>query len=198
VISLPPAGSGWTFNGAARMSGSDLVLTPATVGAVGSAVYAHGVPSDGLSAQFTAQIGGGTGGDGLTFGMLDPTKSGPTSIGLNGHGFGFAGLTGVAVGLVTHQHLASEPSGNYVGVSIGTVSNGSLIFAKSVTLSQSLRTGTHTVLVTVSGGMANVTVDGVLVIASYPVTLPATVYPAFTAGCGAFDDVHTIRAVTIQ
>ena len=76
TTNLPaPSAGGWHLNGAAKLSGSDLVLTPATANQAGDAIYPTAVPTNGLHVHFTAQLSGGTGGDGLTFTLLDPTKS---------------------------------------------------------------------------------------------------------------------------
>jgi hypothetical protein len=63
----------------------------------GTAICATPVPTAHLRADFTIQIGGGTGADGLTFMLLDPAANGASAVGRAGGGLGFAGLTGVAV-----------------------------------------------------------------------------------------------------
>lgn len=191
---VPAPGSGWTLNGSAAMSGTDLNLTPAVTYAAGSAVYPNAVVSNGLQATFTAQIGGGTGSAGLTFAMLDPAHSTARSLGVNGGGLGFSGLTGVAVALQT-TWSAAVGSSNFIGVSTGGTKD-SLTFVKTATNVPALRTGTHLIAVAVSNGVLMVSVDGTQVI-STAVTLPATVYPAFTGSTGSRTDVHTVRNVAI-
>src|SRR5262249_46249927 len=149
---------GWTLNGSARMLGSSLQLTQAVPSQAGSAVYSVPEPSTGLTAKFTASIGGGTGADGMTFSLLDASKAGRTSLGGVGGGLGFAGLPGVAVTLDTY-HDSGYPSANFVGIATGA-SGRLLKYAATATNIPALRSGTHTIGVTVSGQQVTVTVDG--------------------------------------
>jgi hypothetical protein len=196
-VVVPPPASGWTLNGSAAMSGTDLNLTPATQFTAGSAVYPTAVPSDGLQATFTAQIGGGTGSAGLTFAMLDPAHSTAHSLGYNGGGLGFSGLTGVAVTLDTFQP-GNVASNNFIGVATraGTTKD-SLTYIATATNIPALRIGTHVIAVAVSKGVLKVAIDGTQVI-STAVTLPTTVFPAFTGSTGYHTDVHTVRNVSIS
>ena len=115
---VSPPGGGWTLNGSARMSGTSLVLTQAAANTAGSAVYSVPEPSYGLTASFTAKLGGGTGGDGLTFSLLNAAAEGPTALGGNGANLGFGGLSGVAITLETDKN-AGDPSDNFVGIANG-------------------------------------------------------------------------------
>jgi hypothetical protein len=191
-----PTAAGWTRNGAAAVSGTDLVLTPARTYAAGSAFSNTTVPSDGLDAHFTAQLSGGTGADGMTFTLLDGTAP-ATSLGANGGGLGYGGLTkAVAVTLDTYQN-GHDPSANFVGVAAGTLgSNDNLNYTATATNVGALTSGTHDVDVNVYGGHLRVTVDGDLKI-NLPVNLPATVRPGFTAATGGLTDRHAVRNVTI-
>ena len=191
---ITPPGGGWTVNGSATSSGTNLNLTKVNTNKAASAVYGTAVPSAGLSASFTAQLNGGTGGDGLTFAMLDSTKSTATSIGGAGGGMGFSGLSGVAVVLSTYQQTGA-PSNNFVGIATGG-SGGTLTYLATSTNIGALRTGTHTVTVQQTGNQLDVSVDGTLVL-SPTVTLPANVLPAFTAGNGSLDDNHIVSGVAI-
>jgi hypothetical protein len=187
-------GGGWVFNGSAAMSGSDLVLTPAVNNQAGSAVYTTPTASDGLQAAFTAQIGGGTGADGLTFALLNAASNTPHSLGGGGGGLGVLGLSGVAVTLDTYQG-GNDPSSNFVGLSAGSA-NGVLTYVATATNVPNLRAGTHPVVVGVSGGRVTVSIDGTQVI-SATVSVPASVLPAFTGATGGLNDIHIVRAVTI-
>jgi hypothetical protein len=188
-------GGGWVFNGSAAMAGSDLVLTPAANDKAGSAVYSTPIASDGLRAEFTVQIGGGTGADGLTFAMLNAASSTPHSLGAGGGGLGFAGLPGVAVTVDTYQG-GNDPSGNFIGLATGTA-NGQLTYAATATDVPNLRTGVHDVVVSVTGTLVTVSVDGVRVL-SVTAPVPASVLPAFTGATGGLTDQHTVRAVAIS
>lgn len=195
-IPLTSIGGGWTLNGSARMAGTNLELSPSDTHKAGDAVDGTPVPSAGLTASFTAQLTGGAAGDGLTFGLLDATTSTATALGGTDDGLGFAGLSGVAVVLGTHRQSGIR-SDNFVGVATTTPgSNGGLTYLATSTNIPSLRTGTHTVSVQVTGNQLDVSVDGTLVL-SPTVTLPASVLPAFTAGTGRDGAHHVVSGVTI-
>ncbi|MGC0314661.1 lectin-like domain-containing protein [Kitasatospora acidiphila] len=191
----PPGPNGWTDNGSAAMSGTDLVLTQAVANQAGSAFAATPVASANLHAHFTAQIGNGSGADGLAFVLLDASKAGPTALGGSGGGMGYAGLPGVAVVLDTIKHTG-DPSNNFVAVATGAVNNRLQYAATSTTVPQ-LRQGTHTVDVTTTpAGHLQVAIDGRQVIDT-PVTLPANVLTGFSGATGGYTDVHTVRGVSI-
>jgi Bacterial lectin/Bacterial Ig domain/Abnormal spindle-like microcephaly-assoc'd, ASPM-SPD-2-Hydin/PQQ-like domain len=193
----PPTGSAWTRNGSATVSGTDLVLTPADHGKAGSAFSRVAFPSEGLSAHFTASIGGGTGADGMTFTLLDASQP-ATSLGAGGGGLGYGGLPGaVAVTLDTYQN-GLDPSANFVGVADGVSARGkaTLRYLATSTDVRALTAGTHDVGVDVYGGRLRVTVDSDLKIDA-PVTLPAYVRPGFTAATGAATDRHLVRGARV-
>ena len=191
----PPGPNGWTYNGAAALSGTDLVLTPATRNAVGSAVQGTAVPSAHLRAHFTSVIGGGSGADGLALLLLDASRATPTALGAGGGGLGFSGLPGVAVALDTYQN-AGDPSANFVGVAVGGT-GGRLQYAATSTAVPNLRSGTHVVDANVTAaGHLVVSVDGRQVI-DVAVTLPQNVLVGFGAGTGSLTDNHTVRGVSI-
>jgi hypothetical protein len=194
-VAVPGPGGGWTLNGSARMSGTSLDLTQAVTSQTGSAVYYQPVPSDGLHAQFTAQISGGNGADGMTFALLDPAAATPSSIGAGGGGLGFGKLPGVAVTLDTFKDTG-YPSANFAGIATGTGAGG-LAFAATSSSVPSLRSGSHTIGVTSSGGTLTVTIDGKQYL-SAPVNLPPTVLVGFTGATGGLDDVHAVRNATIS
>jgi hypothetical protein len=194
-IAVPPPGGGWFFNGSSAMSGTSLRLTPLSANRAGSAVYSVAVPSNGLKVTFTAQIGGGTGADGMALGLLDSSKTNPTAIGGSGAELGFGGLPGVAVTLDTSKDGSSYPSANFVGIATG-VKNGLLTFAGTSTKVPNLRKGTHKVGVSVSGGKITVTVDGTQYL-SKTVTLPPVIRLAFTGSTGTKTDRHTVSGVQI-
>ncbi|MFE9428498.1 choice-of-anchor D domain-containing protein [Kitasatospora sp. NPDC006697] len=191
----PPGPAAWTLNGSAKLNGADLVLTPAAVNQAGSAFDRTPITGARLHAHFTAQIGGGTGADGLALVLLDAGKAGPASLGFAGGGVGWGGLPGPAVVLDTYQNPGS-PSNNFVGIATSGVRDH-LTWAATSTAVPNLRQGTHTVDVTAtSAGHLRVAVDGKLVLDT-PVALPPTLLVGFSAGTGAATDVHTVRNVTI-
>jgi hypothetical protein len=191
-VAVPSPGGGWRVNGSARMAGTTLRLTTAGPSQHGSAVYYQPVASNGLHAQFTTEIGGGNGADGMTFALLDASKATPSSLGGAGGNLGFGGLPGVAVALDTYKNSAPA---NFVGIATGANSAG-LIFAATSTSVPNLRTGTHVVAVTVSGSTITVAVDGKTAV-SASVAVPPTVLAAFTGGTGGLYDVHAVSGVSI-
>jgi hypothetical protein len=192
---VPSVGTGgWVFNGSAAMSGSKLVLTTAKNKQAGSAVYSTPVPGDGLTASFTAQIGGGNGAEGMTFALLDAGSNTAKSLGAGGAGLGFYGLPGIAVTLDTSKS-GHDPSSNFLGLTAGG-SDGSLRYLATATNIPKLRTGTHRVDVTAADGKVTVAVDGKRVI-SAAADLPASVLPAFTGSTGTKNDQHVVTAAAI-
>jgi Bacterial lectin/HYDIN/CFA65/VesB-like, Ig-like domain/Abnormal spindle-like microcephaly-assoc'd, ASPM-SPD-2-Hydin len=193
---LPAVGAGsWVFNGSAALVGPDVVLTTATKSQLGSAVFSSPVPSDGLRAAFTTQIGGGNGADGMTFALLDAATVSAQSLGQGGGGLGFAGLAGVAVTFDTYKN-GVDPSANFIGLTTG-LANGSLSYVATATTIPNLRSGTHAVVVTVTGTTVAVSIDGTQVIAATVAGLPASVRPAFTASTGGMTDRHAVSGVSI-
>ena len=197
TVAPAPAAGGWSFNGPATQSGADTVLNPLTTGQSGNAIFPTPVTTEGLHVQFTAQIGGGTGGDGMTFALLDAAHSSATSRGRSGGALGFGGLTGVAVGLDTYKG-GNDPSSNFVGIATGATGTNSdvLTWAATQAAATPLRTGTHLVDVTVVKGVLTVRLDGGLPLQA-TVAVPAQARLAFTASTGGVTDLHTVRGVSI-
>jgi Bacterial lectin len=152
------------------------------------------VPTAHLQATFTMQIGGGTGADGLTFMLLDPDRNAASAVGGDGSGLGFAGLTGVAVAFATYPQSGID-SANFAGIETGTASGTA--FVTSSTALPALRTGTHVVSVTVSGGNLVVTVDGSAVFDTAVAGIPASALVGFSGGTGGLTDVHAVSNVHI-
>ena len=161
LTTLPtPNSSTWKANGSATISGGTVTLTTAAQQLRGSAFYATPVTTSGIHATFTAKIGSGSGGDGETFALLDPSKSTASSLGVAGGGIGFSGLTGVAVVLNTVFN-SKTGSSNFIGLAQGPGGGtDSLTYLSWAVLPTSLRTGTHLVDVTVVGGRIVARVDG--------------------------------------
>jgi hypothetical protein len=195
---VSPPGGGWTLNGSARMSGSSLVLTPAAAGQAGSAVYPVPEASGGLDVTFTAHIGGGTGGDGMTFSMLDAATQGPGALGGDGGNLGFGGLPGAAVTLDTRRN-PGDPSANFIGIATGSAGGQVTYLATTSTGVPNLRAGSHVIGVRVSGRTITVSVDGQQDL-SAALSLPPTVLLAFTGATGNATDTHTVSgaAVTVS
>lgn len=194
---LPPiTQGGWFVNGSARIAGATVVLTPDAMGLAGSAVYSTPIPSDGLTASFTAQIGGGSGGDGMTFALLSAAGNNSRSLGGGGGGLGVAGLPGVAVALDTFGNRA-DPSNNFVGISTGAT-GGALTYVATSTSIPNLRGGPHGVTVTVSGTTITVSIDGAQRLSVDVPGLAPAVLPAFTGGTGTATDQHAVHDISIS
>jgi PQQ-like domain/Abnormal spindle-like microcephaly-assoc'd, ASPM-SPD-2-Hydin len=193
TTAVPSPGGGWTLNGSSSMTGTTLQLTPAKAGQVGSAVFYQPVLSNHLYARFTARLSGGNGGDGMTFSLLNPASV-TSARGAGAGQLGVGGLSGVSVVLGTRKD-AGDPSANFVGIATGS-SHGHLVFAATSTAVPNLRSGTHVIVVSVSGKKVSVEVDGRgYVSANVPVT--STVMPAFTAANGSGADVHAVSGTYI-
>jgi hypothetical protein len=187
------APTGWHLNGSAAAVGTGFRLTTAAANLRGSAVWPTAVTSTGLTASFTASLSGGGGADGATFSLLDATKASPTSLGAGGAGKGFAGLAGVTVALDTYLN-PGDPRKGFIGLGTSGPGLGTTWVATAPT--DTLRTGTHDVTVTVTAGRVAVTYDGKKVIDA-AVTVPAKVLPAFTAATGGTTQVHAVSNVSI-
>lgn len=191
TAAIPSPGGGWTLNGNAQTTGTALRLTQAVNSQRSSAVYYQPLASNALSAQFTTHLGGGTGANGITFGLLDASQASATSIGKGGSYLGFGGLPGVAVALATYPK-------SLVGIANGTTSTG-LSYVASNTNVPDLRTGTHVVSVTVTGAAPStitVRIDGTQYL-STQVNVPANVLAAFTGSTGSLNDAQVVNAVSV-
>ncbi|WP_426404766.1 choice-of-anchor D domain-containing protein [Streptomyces sp. R-07] len=196
TVTVPtPGAGGWKLNGSARISGNDLQLTQATASQRGSAVWPVPVLTDGLKASFTTVIGGGTGADGLTFSLLDPARTTPSALGGVGGGLGYVGLPGVAVAFDTFKN-PGDPSANFVGIATGG-SGSALTYASTTSSVPDLRSGTHTVAVSVTGKTVTLSVDGTQRLRTTVAALTPTALLAFTGGSGSITDIHAVRGASI-
>ena len=193
-----PTAGGWTLNGHAVLNGGALQLTDTTAPQeAGSAFWPTPVSSAGISATFTSSIGGGTGADGLTFVLADPSAP-ATSLGASGGGLGFSGVPGIAVALDTYQN-AVNPSANFVGITDGPAAAGvpdQMHWLATSTTAPDLRTGTHVVAVSLVAGVLTVSIDGVRAVSS-PVTVGPDVLLGFTGSDGNLTDTHSVSNVAV-
>ncbi|WP_330308751.1 MULTISPECIES: choice-of-anchor D domain-containing protein [unclassified Streptomyces] len=191
-VTVPaPGAGGWKLNGSAQLSGNDLQLTQTGAYQAGSAVFPVPVATDGLRAAFTTVIGGGTGADGLTFGLLDPARATPSALGTDGGGLGWAGKPGVAITFDTYRG-GSDPSSNFVGITTAT-SGGALTYVATTTNVPNLRSGPHAVAVAITGKTLTISMDGVRLLNTTVASLPPTALLAFTGATGGRTDIHTVR-----
>jgi hypothetical protein len=187
-----PVGGGWSVNGAAKVQGGQLVLTPPNTGPVaGSAIWPTPIDPSHVRATFDLTIDSGTGADGATFAIL-PTSTDPHSVGSVGGGLGWAGLGGIAVGFDTHQN-PGEPSSNFVGITTSST-NGTVVYSATSTAIGTLRNATHHVVIATAAGHLTVTVDGAQVL-DRVVTLPPSARVAFSGSTGGFTDRHALANI---
>jgi hypothetical protein len=191
---VPAPGPGWSLNGSTTLAGGTVRLTAAVAGQAGTAIYATPVPTAHLQANFTIAIGGGTGADGLTFMLLDPAQNAPSSVGRNGAGLGFAGLTGVAVAFVTYAQ-SGVASNNFAGIQTGSAT-GATFVSTSIAVPD-LRSGTHEVSVVVTGGGLAVSIDGSALFTTPVAGIPATGLVGFSGATGGLTDVHAVSGLHI-
>lgn len=193
-----PGAGGWTTAGRARVDGERLTLTTADrTDTAGSVFFPTPLGSAALDVEFTIEIGGGGGADGLTMALVDPTATRRPLLGVAGGGLGWSGLPGCAVAFDTYRNGA-DPSSNFVGVARGHRAghDDQLTWSATATLPSSLRTGTHRVHVQVIAGQLAVSVDGARVITT-SITLPPTVLVGFTGSTGGLTDRHVVSNVSV-
>jgi hypothetical protein len=199
---LPAPATSWRANGAATFPASpagSIQLTPAVKNAVGSAFYTSAVPTNGLTAGFTAQMSGGTGGDGFTFALVDAAKGGVTKVGAAGGGMGFSGLPGLAV-VGAASWNGKLGYGNYVCLAQGPGDGGQDVNClASAKLPSAWGSAAHQVSVTVAGGAVKVSVDGTQLLNYAPAAgvLPASAFTGFTGSTGGLNNVIAVSALSI-
>jgi outer membrane protein assembly factor BamB len=186
---------GWHLSGRAALSKGNLWLTPVMKDTAGAAFWDARVPTASLRASFTAQMTGGTGGNGLTF-ALAGTSAVPAEPGRVGTRLGFAGIPAVAVALQTSSSPQNQ-SRNCIGVVTSAAGAKVLSWRSVVTLASSLRSGPVQVTVIVSDGVLTAELDGFTVL-SLRLKLPPYAYVGFTAGTSSLTDRHLISAVEIS
>jgi len=189
-----PDKAGWRLSGRAKLTDGGLQLTATTSVSAGAAFWSKPIPADGMRASFTAEMSGGSGGDGLTLALVDASTV-PTRPGRTGARLGFAGLRGLAVALQSFPGLES-PGDSSVGVVTSELGAKGLVWRKIVNMGSSLRNVRVKVTVFVSGGVLNVAVDGFTVL-TMRVTLQQQVYVGFTAATGSHTDRHLVSGVQI-
>ncbi len=192
-----PAAVTWMLNGSATAIGSTLRLTDTGYTEAGSAIYQSPVATDGLKASFTARLSGGSGADGMTFVLLNPSDESATALGATGSGLGYSGLDGVVVALDTYQN-GSDPSSNFVGVATG-VQGDNIAWTATATNVPNLRSKPVKVSVTVKSGHLLVAIGGKQVLnVDVSAALGATAYVGYTGGSGGKTDNHDITASTVR
>ena len=186
--------STWSRNGGATATSTVTRLTTASANRAASTISSARLSTGELTASFTASLGGGTGADGMTFALLDPTATSATSVGGKAGALGFGGLSGTAVTLDTSRGTG-EPSSNFVGIAT-SVKGGVMHYLATTTAVPNLRAGSHKVVVRTWQGHLIVSIDSKRVLDAV-VPVPPTAFPAFTASTGVRTDAHWVSAVSI-
>ena len=200
VLPAPPAS--WQAYGSATLpaaSGGSLQLTPAANNMAGAAFYTSAVPTNGLTADFTAQMSGGTGGDGFTFALVDAAKGAVTKAGAPGGGMGFSGLPGIAV-VGAASWNGKLGYGNYICIAQGPGDGGQDVNCLAAAKLPSPWGSTpHQVSVTVAGGSVKVSVDGTQLLNAAPAAgvVPASAFAGFTGSTGGLNNVIAVSAPSI-
>ena len=194
AVPPPIQGNGWQINGAASVSTTGLTMTPNVGNSAGTGFWPTALATANLRASFDITIDQGTGADGASFILGNPTAGAkPTSVGGSGGALGAAGIPGVAVTFDTYDNGTADPSGNFIGVAR---TGSGLAYDKTATTIPTLRNATHHVTVVVSAGHLTVTVDNVQYLDS-TVALPATAYVGFGGSTGGLTDRHMVSNVSI-
>jgi hypothetical protein len=178
----------WQENGKATATATGFQLTDTNYFESGSAFSTSPVSSSTLTVTFDSTIGGGSGADGMTLVLADPSYVGPTALGQPGSGLGFLGIQGVAVTFDTY------PSDS-VGIVNDLTAVDSLHFVTSTTMVTALRATNH-VVVTVDSGQISLSIDGTTVL-SANVSLPPNVLVGFTGSSGGLTDRHAVDNISI-
>ncbi len=197
TIPAPAAGS-WTSNGTSSISGGTISLTGTAGYSAGTSFFKTPIDTHHLVISFDATMGGGTGGDGLTLVLADPSKGAtPTSLGYRGGGLAFSGIPGIAVALGTYQSPGA-PSSNFVGITTGasSVATNALTWLATSTAVPGLRTTSHVTIV-VQNGTITLSINGTQVL-STAVTVPAQALLGFSGASGGLTDNHQVANVTIS
>ncbi len=107
----------WTLNGSASWDATSrrILLTNAADNQAGSIFWKWTMLNGSFEASFDFWIGGGSGGEGLTFAWV----KGPLLLGEGGASLGFDGLDGYAIRFDTRSDSEGEPE-NYIAVSSST------------------------------------------------------------------------------
>jgi hypothetical protein len=166
-----------------------LELTTTGTNQAGTAFFIAPIPGDRFCASFDVWIGGGSGGDGLSFAFLE--ESDPTLVGDWGEGLGVSGLNGFAVELDTYLNSGrGDPDGNHVAVVDAWPMTHLLLDASVPTLDSS---SNHLVDVCYDQGLIDVEVDGAAVLSvSSALYQPAEWLVGVTAGTGSNTDYHVV------
>jgi hypothetical protein len=181
----PPTSSGWQRNGLADLDGGDLYLTHATDGFGAGSTWTTATHPSEVDVQFTVEMSGGTGADGVAFALADPATA-ATFVGGGGGELGLVGCTAVALALDTGAGSRAR---------IVTTDADSMDAVATYGGVLNLRPAPVRVRVLHEDGTMSVWVDDLLIFDQVAVTIPATARVGWTGANGGANDDHIIRAV---
>ncbi len=174
-----------------------LSLTEAVVGKVSSALLNDTVPADDLYVSFNFSTGGGagTGADGLSLALLDPSTA-ATAIGSAGGGFGVLTLTGYAVEVDTYENGGWDPDGNHIALI--DASNLS-VYATSSAIPTIENAGEFFLEMTKSGSTITVALDGTTLFTHTLSSFPySELRVGVTGATGGSSNYHYIDDLTVM
>jgi hypothetical protein len=174
-----------------------LSLTEAVVGKVSTALLNDTVPADDLyvSFNFSTGDGGGTGADGLSLALLDPSTA-ATAIGSAGGGFGVLTLTGYAVEVDTYENGGWDPDGNHIALI--DASNLS-VYATSSAIPTIENAGEFFLEMTKSGSTITVALDGTTLFTHTLSSFPySELRVGVTGATGGSSNYHYIDDLTVM
>jgi len=206
----------WSFNGSASYDTVEgaFVLTRNIQNQAGTVIYRRPIRTGNFDVRFDFRITPAPASfpaDGLAF-VIE--KEGPTAVGAPGSGFGVAGLTGYGVEFDTYNNMNPITGGGGCGdVSFDHISVDSLTVCRDYNnnpLPTPLASSGaevvhpdglwHGCSISVAGGLATVTVDGIQQLSNLPLTgfLSGDSYHfGFGAGTGMSYATHEVRAVVV-
>ena len=187
--------SNWRPRGTAVVSNNAASLTSTTsTFEAGALVSPVAVTTNNLTVAFDADIGGGTGANGMTLTFASPTS--PTFLGQAGGSLGYSGISGVAVGLSNFKQGA-DPSGNFVGIADGGPVAGIPNWVATNTAIPTLQNATTHVVVTIRATQLTVWVAGAQVLQTSVADLPSSANLVFTAATGGLTDNFVVQHVAV-
>ncbi|MFD9193006.1 hypothetical protein ACFWCA_32935 [Streptomyces phaeochromogenes] len=181
----PPDESGWTRNGFAALTGSDLFLTHAADGfGAGSSWYGTVQPTDGLDVTFECEMSGGSGADGVCFALAAPATA-SSFVGAGGGDLGLVGCTSVALALDTGAGSRAR---------VVTTDADSMDTVATYGGALTLRPAPVSVRVRYASGALSAWIDGVQIFNAVAVAATSTARVGWTGSNGGLDDDHIIRS----
>lgn len=179
-----PTAAGWTRNGFAGLTGSDLYLTHVADGfGGGSSWYSSVQPTDGLDVTFDVEMSGGTGADGVCLALADPATA-TSFVGAGGGDLGLKGCTSVALALDTGAGSRAR-----IVTTTATTMTTVATYGGALTL----RPAPVTVRVRYASGALSAWIGATQIFNAVAVAATSTALVGWTGANGGSNDNHIIR-----